>query len=355
MASLDIDGVSKRYGSYQALDGLSLHVDPGEVMVLLGASGCGKTSLLRMIGGFLQPDAGTISIDGELVASDRVMVPPEKRRLSMVFQSYAVWPHKTVFENLAYGLRLKRMAAAAMRTRIAQALEMVRLGPVAERYPAELSGGQQQRVALARALVLEPRLLLFDEPLSNLDASLREHMRFEIKAMLRELGITGIYVTHDQDEAMVLGDRIAVMAQGRIEQLGTPEQIYHDSRTAFVAGFVGLANMFDASVIGEAAAGLLRVSVPGLGELLARPGQGTAGRGAGQIFIRPESIRFWSGENALRGRVIRRTFLGATTDFLVDVGGRQLRIIASSDATDLPGGDEVVVSVRPDRCLFLAS
>ena len=141
MASLDIECVSKRYGSYQALDGLSLHVDPGEVMVLLGASGCGKTSLLRMIGGFLQPDAGTIRIDGELVASDRVMVPPEKRRLSMVFQSYAVWPHKTVFENLAYGLRLKRMAAAAMRTRIAQALEMVRLGPVAERYPAELSGG----------------------------------------------------------------------------------------------------------------------------------------------------------------------------------------------------------------------
>jgi ABC-type Fe3+/spermidine/putrescine transport system ATPase subunit len=154
---------------------------------------------------------------------------------------------------------------------------------------------------------------------------------------------------------MVLGDRIAVMAQGRIEQLGTPEQIYHDSRTAFVAGFVGLANMFDASVIGEAAAGLLRVSVSGLGELLARPGQGTAGRGAGQIFIRPESIRFGPGENALRGRVIRRTFLGATTDFLVEVGGRQLRIIASSDATDLPGGDEVVVSVRPDRCLFLAS
>jgi ABC-type Fe3+/spermidine/putrescine transport system ATPase subunit len=173
--------------------------------------------------------------------------------------------------------------------------------------------------------------------------------------MLRELGITGIYVTHDQDEAMVLGDRIAVMAQGRIEQIGTPEQIYHDSRTAFVAGFVGLANMFDASVVGEAAAGLLRVKVPGLGELLARPGQGTAGGGAGQVFIRPESIRFGSGENTLRGRLIRRTFLGATTDFLVDVGGRELRIIAASDSADLPSGEEVVLSVRPDRCLFLAS
>src|SRR3979490_2549233 len=210
MASLDIEGVSGRYGSYEALDGLALHVDPGEVMVLLGASGCGKTSLLRMIGGFLQPDAGTIRIDGELVASDRVMVPPEKRRLSMVFQSYAVWPHKTVFENLAYGLRLKRMPAAAMRTRIAQALEVGRLG-------------RAERRAWAPAGVWAPALLLFAEPLSNLDASLREHMRFEIKAMLRELGITGIYVTHDQDEAMGLGDRIAGMAQGRMEQLGTPE------------------------------------------------------------------------------------------------------------------------------------
>jgi ABC-type Fe3+/spermidine/putrescine transport system ATPase subunit len=154
---------------------------------------------------------------------------------------------------------------------------------------------------------------------------------------------------------MVLGDRIAVMAQGRIEQIGTPQQIYHDSRTAYVAGFVGLANMFEASVIGAAGEGVVRVSVAGLGEMLARPGEGTRGGGAGQVFIRPESIRFGPGENTLRGHVVRRTFLGASTDFLVDVGGRQLRIIASSDATDLPSGDEVVVSIRPDRCLFLAS
>ncbi len=353
MASLDVQGVSKRYGSYQALDTLSLHVDPGEVMVLLGASGCGKTSLLRMIGGFLQPDAGEIRIDGELVASDRMMMPPEKRRLSMVFQSYAIWPHKTVFENLAYGLRLQKVPDAKMRARVQQALEMVRMGGTAERYPAELSGGQQQRVALARALVLEPRLLLFDEPLSNLDASLREHMRFEIKAMLKDLGITGIYVTHDQDEAMVLGDRIAVMAQGRIQQIGTPVEIYHDSRTPFVAGFVGLANVLEAEVTGEAPGGLLRVEVPGLGQLIARPAREGGRSGRGQLFIRPESLHFGAGDNTLRGVIKRRSFLGASTDFLIDVGGHALRVIAASDDENLPETGEVTLSVRPDRCLFL--
>ena len=353
MASLEVSGVCKRYGNFQALDNLSLHVDPGEVMVLLGASGCGKTSLLRMIGGFMQPDAGEIRIDGDLVASARVMVPPEKRRLSMVFQSYAVWPHKTVFENLAYGLRLKKVPDATMRARVTQALEMVRMGGTAERYPAELSGGQQQRVALARALVLEPRLLLFDEPLSNLDASLREHMRFEIKAMLKELGITGIYVTHDQDEAMVLGDRIAVMAKGRIEQIGTPVDIYHDSRTPFVAGFVGLANVFEAEVTGEAPGGLLRVEVPGLGQMIARPAPEGGRSGRGQVFIRPESLHFGTGENRLRGVIKRRSFLGASTDFLIDVGGHALRVIAASDDENLPEAGEVTLCVKPERCLFL--
>ena len=353
MAAVDIDGLSKRYGSFQALDNLSLHVAEGEVMVLLGPSGCGKTSLLRMIGGFMQPDSGTIRIGGDLVASDRVMVPPERRRLSMVFQSYAVWPHKTVFENLAYGLRLKRMDDTTMRTRIAQALERVRMQGVADRYPGELSGGQQQRVALARALVLEPRVLLFDEPLSNLDASLREHMRFEINAMLKQLGITGIYVTHDQDEAMVLGDRIAVMSQGRIEQIGTPRQIYEDSRTAFVAGFVGLANVFAAQVTGES--DFLHVAVDGLGPLLARPAPDGARTGAGKLFIRPESIRFSTGPNQLQGRILRRTFLGASTDFLIAVAGHQLRVVAGSDDPNLPEHGEVTLAIRPDRCLFVAS
>lgn len=358
MASLDLERIGKSFGDYRALDDLSLQVGQGEVMVLLGPSGCGKTTLLRTIGGFVQPDTGSIRIDGAVVASATVMVPPERRKLSMVFQSYAVWPHKTVAENLAYGLRLKRMAEAAIRDKVAQGLSMVRMDGYDGRYPAELSGGQQQRVALARALVLEPRLLLFDEPLSNLDAGLREHMRFEIKSMLKDLGITGVYVTHDQDEAMVLGDRIAVMARGRIEQIGTPEEIYHESRTEFVAGFVGLANVLEADIIGPADGGLVRVSVPRVGELLSRPAPGAPSCGSGKVFIRPESIAFGGSApepNILRGQVRRRTFLGASTDFLIDVSGTSLRVVAPSGAPDLPEGGDVVINLRPDRCLVLAA
>lgn len=358
MLKLEIDGVTKSFGTYRALQDLSLRVKDGEVVVLLGPSGCGKTTLLRTIGGFIQPDEGTVRISGQVVASATVMVPPERRMLSMVFQSYAVWPHKTVFENLAYGLRLKRMPQATMREKIARGLELVRMAAYADRYPAELSGGQQQRVALARALVLEPQLLLFDEPLSNLDAGLREQMRFEIKSMLNQLGITGIYVTHDQNEAMVVGDRIAVMAHGRIEQVGTAEEVYYDSQTEFVAEFVGLANVLNAEVIGPAADGLVRVHVSGIGEIVSRASSGSPFRGAARLFIRPESISFGSGTpdgNTLRGQVRRRTFLGASTDFLVDVGGAQLRIISPSDAPGQPSGGEAVLNVRPDRCMVLAA
>src|SRR5882757_6257906 len=245
MGKLEIDDVTMRFGDVVAVDRVSLTVAEGETVVLLGPSGCGKTTLLRLIAGFNRPAAGAIRIVGRTVASPTVMVPPEKRSLSMVFQSYAVWPHKTVFENLAYGLRLKRLPSAAMRDKIAQGLELVRMAGYADRYPSELSGGQQQRVALARALVLEPQLLLFDEPLSNLDAGLREQMRFQIKAM-------------------VVGDRIAVMERGRIEQIGTAEEIYYDSQTEFVAGFVGLANVLNVEVIGPAAQGLVRVRLDGV-------------------------------------------------------------------------------------------
>jgi iron(III) transport system ATP-binding protein len=358
MLKLEIDGVTKSFGSFRALENLSLRVEDGEVVVLLGPSGCGKTTLLRTIGGFIQPDEGTVRINGQVVASAAVMVPPERRLLSMVFQSYAVWPHKTVFENLAYGLRLKRMPQAAMREKIAQGLELVRMVGYADRYPAELSGGQQQRVALARALVLEPQLLLFDEPLSNLDAGLREQMRFEIKAMLKQLGITGIYVTHDQNEAMVVGDRIAVMERGRIEQIGTAEEIYYDSQTEFVAGFVGLANVLNAEVIGPAADGLVRVRVNGIGEMVSRASSGSPLRGAARLFIRPESISFGNGpsdSNTLHGQVRRRTFMGASTDFLVDVGGVQLRVVSPSDAPDQPTSGEAILNLRPDRCLVLAA
>src|SRR5882724_743207 len=219
MGKLEIDDVTMRFGDVVAVDRVSLTVAEGETVVLLGPSGCGKTTLLRLIAGFNRPTAGAIRIAGRTVASPTVMVPPEKRSLSMVFQSYAVWPHKTVFENLAYGLRLRHLDAAAITAKVNDALATVRMDAYGQRYPAELSGGQQQRVALARALVLEPEILLFDEPLSNLDATLREHMRFEIKTLLGKLKITCIYVTHDQSEAMVIADRVAVMNRGRIELL----------------------------------------------------------------------------------------------------------------------------------------
>ena len=357
MSTLEIDGLSKSFGSHRALDHLSLRVEAGEVVVLLGASGCGKTTLLRSIGGFLQPDQGSIRINGQLVASATTMVPPERRRLSMVFQSYAVWPHKTVFENLAYGLRLKRMPEADMRAQIERGLELVRMSGCAGRYPGELSGGQQQRVALARAVVLEPALLLFDEPLSNLDATLREQMRFEIKALLKQLGITAVYVTHDQNEAMVVGDRIAVMARGRVEQVGTAEEIYYHSRSAFVAAFVGLANELRAEVIGPTENGYLRVRAAGLGEVLCRPGATSPGAGAASLFIRPESLRFGPGgadSNRLEGVVRRRTFLGAATDFLVDVGGAQLRVMTPSDAPDQPTGEHALLHLPPQGCLVLS-
>ncbi len=267
MAKLEIDDVVMGFGDVVAVDRASLMVADGETVVLLGPSGCGKTTLLRLIAGFYRPTSGAIRINGKTVASPTLMVPPEKRSLSMVFQSYAVWPHKTVFENLAYGLRLRGLDGKTIAAKIADALATVRMDAYAARYPSELSGGQQQRVAVARALVLEPEILLFDEPLSNLDATLREHMRFEIKALLSKLKITAIYVTHDQNEAMVIADRVAVMNRGRIEQIGSPEDVYYRSKTDFVAQFIGLANVLDGEVVDASAPDRIRVRVERIGEL----------------------------------------------------------------------------------------
>jgi ABC-type Fe3+/spermidine/putrescine transport system ATPase subunit len=358
MSKLVIEHITKSFGAVKAVDDVSLEVAAGETVVLLGSSGCGKTTLLRLIAGFIRPNSGTIRVSGKPVASDTVMVPPEKRSLSMVFQSYAVWPHKTVTENLAYGLRLRKMNSATIKAKVDEALATVRMGGYAARYPGELSGGQQQRVALARALVLEPEILLFDEPLSNLDATLREHMRFEIKALLNKLKITSIYVTHDQNEAMVIADRIAVMNQGRIEQLATAEEVYYQSKTDFVAQFIGLANVLDAEVVGTEA-NLLKVRVRGAGEILARINGESQTTGAVRLFVRPERISLerspQPGKNVLRGKVMRRSFLGAQTDFVVDVNGVQFRVIAPSDSGLHDVNEEALVSFAPDDCLVLAS
>src|SRR5215470_10106406 len=306
MAKLEIDDITMRFGDVVAVDRVSLTVAEGETVVLLGPSGCGKTTLLRLIAGFNRPKSGAIRIAGTTVASPTVMVPPEKRSLSMVFQSYAVWPHKTVFENLAYGLRLRRLDAAAIAAKVNDALATVRMDGYGVRYPGELSGGQQQRVALARALVLEPEILLFDEPLSNLDATLREHMRFEIKALLGKLRITCIYVTHDQNEAMVIADRVAVMNRGKIEQLGSPEDVYYRSETDFVAQFIGLANVLNAEIVGSADADFIKVRVRGIGDLVARAGRDNGSTQAARLFVRPEHIELAdvprTGVNTLKGK-----------------------------------------------------
>ena len=353
MGKLEIDDVTMRFGAVLAVDRVSLEVAEGETVVLLGPSGCGKTTLLRLIAGFNRPTAGAIRIAGRTVASPTVMVPPEKRSLSMVFQSYAVWPHKTVFENLAYGLRLRRMDSATIVGKVNEALGTVRMEQHGARFPSELSGGQQQRVALARALVLEPEILLFDEPLSNLDATLREHMRFEIKALLGKLKITCIYVTHDQNEAMVIADRVAVMNRGKIEQLGSPEDVYYRSETDFVAQFIGLANVLNAEIVGSADPDFIKVSVRGIGDLVARPGRCNGSTQAARLFVRPEHIEFAdapkAGMNTLKGKVVRKSFVGAQTDYVIDVNGVPLRVISKSrDATHQLSQD-VVLSFAPAR------
>lgn len=359
MVKLEIDDVVMGFGGVMAVDHASLTVADGETVVLLGPSGCGKTTLLRLIAGFYRPSFGAIRINGKTVASPTLMVPPEKRSLSMVFQSYAVWPHKTVFENLAYGLRLRHLDSKTIAAKVADALATVRMDAYANRYPSELSGGQQQRVAVARALVLEPEILLFDEPLSNLDAALREHMRFEIKALLGKLGITAIYVTHDQNEAMVVADRVAVMNRGRIEQIGSPEDIYYRSKTDFVAQFIGLANVLDGEVVGTDAPDRIRVKVDRIGELVACASTASDPARAARVLVRPEQMELSAtprpGMNTLKGRVARRSFVGAQTDYVIDVNGVALRVISPSRNADFQLSQDVLVSFAPTDCLVLGA
>lgn len=245
MSTLTLRGIEKRFGDFAAVRDFNLELRSGEFVSLLGPSGCGKTTTLRMIAGFIDPSAGTIEMDGALLSSPAGAVPPERRRMSMIFQSYAIWPNMTVEENVAFGLKLRKLPREEVRKRARDMLDVVQMGHLAERYPAELSGGQQQRVALARALVIQPAVLLLDEPLSNLDANLREEMRFEIRRLHDEFRITTVYVTHDQAEAMVTSDRIAVMNEGRIEQVDAPHALYTKPKTRFVAGFIGRTNFID--------------------------------------------------------------------------------------------------------------
>src|SRR5262245_53735997 len=243
VASVALRGLTKRYGSQTVLDTVSLAVEGGKLVCLLGPSGCGKTTALRLLAGFMEPTAGEIALGDRVVSSPSRTLPPEQRNVSMVFQSYALWPHMTVAQNVAYGLTLRKLDRTTIDARLGSILATTQLAPFAERYPAELSGGQQQRVSLARALIVEPDTLLLDEPLSNLDASLREEMRFEVRRLHDAYRYTTIYVTHDQGEAMTTADLIAVMNGGRIEQLGTPQEVYQEPRSEFTARFLGGSNI----------------------------------------------------------------------------------------------------------------
>jgi putative spermidine/putrescine transport system ATP-binding protein len=295
-ATVELRGVTKSYGSHQALAGIDLDITPGEFVALLGPSGCGKTTALRALSGLELVDQGSILIDGVDVAR----VPTNKRDIGMVFQAYSLFPHLTVLENIEYGLRMRRVAKADRRTRAAESLDLVGLSHLGERFAHQLSGGQQQRVALARALVTRPRVLLLDEPLSALDAKVRVQLRDQIRLIQTELGITTVFVTHDQEEALAVADRVAVMREGRIEQIGTPEELYTSPATPFVANFVGLSN--------KVAAELVDGTVLVHGEKLAPLGTPPAS-GAVTAFIRPEDIVF--AATGLAATVVASSFLGS--------------------------------------------
>jgi iron(III) transport system ATP-binding protein len=351
VASVELRGLTKRYGNLAVVDDVSLRIEHGLLVCLLGPSGCGKTTTLRLIAGFVEPSAGEIAVGDRVVSSVARTLPPEQRNMSMIFQSYALWPHMTVTENVAYGLTLRKLDRAVIAQKVSGILATTKLDALAGRYPGELSGGQQQRVALARALIVEPETLLLDEPLSNLDANLREEMRFEVRRLHDEYRYTTVYVTHDQSEAMTTADLIAVMNAGKIEQAGSPEDIYDRPRSEFVARFIGSSNIVkgqarDAEHIEVAGAALRCTGDP------LKPGSPTA------ISVRQHEITLSAAqpadmENVLPAVVVRHVFLGNSRDYMVELAdGTQLRVVTSAEQS-VPQGDRVWLHLPPARCRVL--
>ncbi|SEN81490.1 iron(III) transport system ATP-binding protein [Rhodospirillales bacterium URHD0017] len=360
MAFIEISAISKRFGAFQALRDVSLSVAEREFVTFLGPSGCGKTTMLRTLAGFHAPDLGTIHVGDRLMSSPQAIVRPEMRRMGMVFQNYAVWPHLSVFDNVAFGLRVARVPRAEIGMRVAGMLEAVGLEGLERRHPGQLSGGQLQRVALARSLVVEPSILLLDEPLSNLDAKLRERMRAEIKTLQRRTGITFIYVTHDQAEALALSDRIVVFNKGVVQQVGTPRDVYERPANLFVADFMGLVNKLAGVVVGRNG-DRARVRIgrqvieTRINDARINDALGTAGEVT--VAIRPEAIVLGQaaspGEiNVLTGTVIESAFLGNIVEHQVDIGAGILRV-QGSRRHDLAPGETVELSVPVAECVAM--
>jgi len=343
MAQIKLENITKKFGGVTAVNNFNATIKDGEFISILGPSGCGKTTVLRMIAGFEKATDGKVSIDEKIIleAKDGKMlsfIPPEKRGVGMVFQSYAIWPHMDVFDNVGYPLKIKKLKKDVIREKVLKALEMVHLSEYVDRMPNQLSGGQQQRVALARALVSEPTLLLLDEPLSNLDAKLREAMRFEIKELQLKLGITVVYVTHDQSEAMAMSDQIIVMNKGVIQQIGTPMNIYETPVNDTVADFIGLVNFIEADVTkGKVRSEKINFETNGTFDF----------EGKGILAIRPENIEITTGPYDLEGILEARSYLGDSVDYRVNVNGEIIRLIDSvENMVNLNKGDTVHLKIH---------
>ncbi len=348
-AKLSLAGLGKSFGSVPAVVDVDLSLRSGEFVSLLGPSGCGKTTTLRMIAGFMKPTAGSISMNGAEMSSPANVVPPEKRGMSMIFQSYAIWPNMTVGENVAFGLKLRKLGNAEVTERVNRILDTVQLRHLKDRYPAELSGGQQQRVALARAIVIEPEVLLLDEPLSNLDANLREEMRSEIRRLHDAFKITTVYVTHDQSEAMVTSDRIVVMNHGRIDQVDDPVSLYNRPRTRFVAGFIGRTNFLDGRVDGS------QIVFPGFTVPVASAPDAAGLTGAVSFSVRPQTIDV-APERAdgpgwwVAGQIAERSYLGEYWEYVVRPDGSDLKLrVTTPPTTVYEAGQAVWARIDPSR------
>lgn len=354
MATVELANVGMQFGSVRAVDDLSMRIENGEFISLLGPSGCGKTTTLNLLAGFLLPTSGSIRIGGQEMSQ----TPPHQRNLGVVFQSYALFPHMTVEENVAFGLNMRKVGRAETEQRVGRALDLVQLGSMGARFPKQLSGGQQQRVALARALVIEPSVLLLDEPLSNLDAALREQMRFEIREIQKRVNITTVFVTHDQNEGMAASDRIAVMKGGRIRQIGTPRDIYENPADVFVAGFLGQANLLDVLVSNtDGVAATVELST---GETVKVANDGRFPDASSVVLVlRPENLVLSAEEtghdNQIPARVKRVNYLGAELNIAVEAGGKTITVIQKQDKASFNEGQSVRLGWNADAAQLLPS